>query len=391
MTTHRVAVVGAGIAGTLLTWRLAGAPRHIAVDFFTGPPPGTHGPGGGRVEGSGPPDATAASGGLVRGYETDPEQCLSAAMSLAELRADRRLRDWADYRETGSLYLHARPADPRAFAERLHTVETCLPGSLRALPARDLPPDNPLRRRPGGGDDDAIAVLERHAGFISPGRLRHAVLADLAGKAPYVRVHREPIRALLPGPEPALVLSGGSGGPHRELRYDTVVLATGAWTPHLLTSSGLDTGQLRTKVIQYTLFSGRVPRLPAFVDDTSGLYGRPAADGSWLLGLPGNRWDVQPRDIRPAPDLADRVQEVATGLLGAVLGDGHSVAAADCYHPSPGLALRPIAGTDAVATFTGSSGGAAKTALAASRTAAAALIGGLGVVGSGFSGRSGPA
>ena len=48
------------------------------------------------------------------------------------------------------------------------------------------------------------------------------------------------------------------------------------------------------------------------------------------------------------------------------------VSAADCYSDPPGLALRHVTG--AMHTFTGGSGGAAKTALAASRIAARALL-----------------
>ena len=43
------------------------------------------------------------------------------------------------------------------------------------------------------------------------------------------------------------------------------------------------------------------------VDETSGLYGRPDTGGSLLLGLPSDRWDIGPDQVRPDPDLAARV------------------------------------------------------------------------------------
>jgi hypothetical protein len=61
-------------------------------------------------------------------------------------------------------------------------------------------------------------------------------------------------------------------------------------------------------------------------------------------------------------------------VLGVELGRPiRTVAAFDCYSDPPGLTLRPTS-IPSVFTFTGGSGGAAKTALAASRLAAAALL-----------------
>ncbi|MGG7609836.1 hypothetical protein ACQ5JZ_10565, partial [Streptomyces sp. ZG43] len=59
-------------------------------------------------------------------------------------------------------------------------------------------------------------------------------------------------------------------------------------------------------------------------------------------------------------------------VLGADVAVDRSVAACDCYHDPAGLALRPLGG--GLHTFTGGSGGAAKTVVAASRRAARALL-----------------
>jgi glycine/D-amino acid oxidase-like deaminating enzyme len=154
--------------------------------------------------------------------------------------------------------------------------------------------------------------------------------------------------------------------------YDAVVVAAGPWTPALLAASDLPAGGLRTKQIQYTFFAGGLPGLGAFVDDLTGLYGRPAGDGEFLLGLPCDRWDVDPAAVAPDTELVERVTERARHLLGT--GRPHRTrASSDCYHDQPGLELRPTRG--AVFTFTGGSGGAAKSVLADSRRAAAALLG----------------
>jgi glycine/D-amino acid oxidase-like deaminating enzyme len=79
----RICVIGAGIAGTLLAWRLAESTSVDRIDLVTGPP-GT--------------DATAASGGGVRGFETHPVQRRLAIDSLTELFDG--LRETAGYTET---------------------------------------------------------------------------------------------------------------------------------------------------------------------------------------------------------------------------------------------------------------------------------------------------
>lgn len=318
-------VVGAGLAGVLLTRRLQDAGAEAILIGA-----------GGR-----PADATAASGGLVRAFEPEPAARALATASLDELLGDPVLAAGAGWHRTGSLYLLS--ADPGAEV-----------AGARLLTGPEL------RRRfgfdvPAG----AVGVWEQRAGHISPDRLRHTVLRGLA------RTEPAPVARLADG---AVVLRDG-----RRLTGDRVVVAAGAWTPALLRAAGFAT-TLRTKHIQYAHHAVTRDDLPSFVDDTSGLYGRPAGPGRMLLGLPSDRWDVRP----PAPDadagLAARVRTVAALRLPGLdpRPAGPPVSAADCYGDPAGLALRPVAG--AVHTFTGGSGGAAKTALAASRLAAHALL-----------------
>ncbi|WP_027341488.1 NAD(P)/FAD-dependent oxidoreductase [Hamadaea tsunoensis] len=331
----RVAVVGGGIAGALLAWRLSGH----RVDVYTGPVRS---------------DATAASGGLVRAFEADEAACRDALASLTELLGDARLREWAQYRESGSLY-RLPAGDGETAAARVALIEQALPGS-----AEVIEPPHPLLAALG---EPAVAVVERQAGNISPHALRNAALAHSGAT-----VCPEPVAAVVAD---GVILADGQG---RD--YDAVVVSAGAWTPKLLAASGLPDPALRTKQIQYSVFprAGSVDR--PFVDDITGLYGRTFADGTLLLGLPGQRWDVDPSALTVDAPLATRVRQVAAD----VLGDRHTgapdriVVAADCYHGDPGLRLRPVPGGGSLFTFTGGSGGAAKTAVAASRTAASALL-----------------
>lgn len=332
----RIAVVGAGLAGASLAWRLRQHPNPPVVDLYSATPAGT--------------DATAASGGLVRGFEQAAGACAQAAESLAELRGDAALREAAAYREVGSTYLLPPGCDPGTC---VGTVEGILPGSVTVRDAAA-----PFRGLQAG----TTAVLERHAGYLWPAALRAALLIRLDAAGATIRP--VPVKRLDPA---GLQLADGSRRDH-----DLVIVAAGAWTPALLAANGLGVGGLRTKQIQYTVFPGQPPGLGAFVDDTTGLYGRPDGADAVLLGLPCDRWDVDVDNVPPDLDLVQRVADAAGRCLDLPAADPlRTVASFDCYHDEPGLKLRTAPG---LLTFTAGSGGAAKTVLAASRAAAAAVL-----------------
>jgi glycine/D-amino acid oxidase-like deaminating enzyme len=345
----RIAIVGGGIAGAMLALRLAQAARGVVIEIFT------------TAAAAGPVDASGASGGLVRGFETEPGAGRPAAESLAEIRSSATLREWTGYRETGSVYLLPGDADPAA---AVAAVNELLPGSARVVQGERLTRRFPFRDLPAG----TIGVAERDAGHISPARLRTAVLARLAATGTAV-VRRHPVRAVIAEPPGVRLPDGGLR------RYDAVVVAAGAWTPRLLAGSGLPAGGLRTKQIQYSLCAADLPGLCAFVDEASGLYGRPAGNGTVLLGLPCDRWDVDPDAVAPDAKLVDRVAECAQRMFGTPVLPARTVASFDCYHDPAGLILRRPAAAAGLYTFTGGSGGAAKTVVAASRAAAAAVLG----------------
>ena len=337
----RIAIVGGGLAGALLALRLRQTGRRIVVDLYAGD----------RPRGA---DATGASGGIVRGFVTGAEACRLATASLVELHRSATLRQWAGYREVGSAYLLRPGTDP---GPSVDAVNRSLPGAAEVRPAGG----SPFRDLPAG----TLAVVERRAGFISPARLRDAVLRWLTATGSRIA----PVPVAEVSPLPSVRLATG-----RTLLYDAVVVAAGPWTPRLLAASDLADPDLRTKQIQYSIVRTG-PALGAFHDDTTGLYGRPAGDGEFLLGLPADRWDVDPAAVTADPALPDAVVACARRRLGV---DGgavvRTVVSADCYHDRPGLALRPVLPWAPLYTFTGGSGGAAKSALAASREAAQDLM-----------------
>jgi glycine/D-amino acid oxidase-like deaminating enzyme len=344
----RACIIGGGLAGTLLAWRLAGATSGWRIDLALGD----------RTDA----DATTASGGAVRGYEPDPEQRLLAIASLVELLASRTLRDWAGYRQTGSVYL--RPG-PEGVAAALADIEALLPASAEPVSALEL-----AGLGWAGVHNGATGVLERHAGYLSPVRLRGGVLADGASRGVSV----------VPAAADRLTLGSESvrcelAGQPRD--YDLVVLAAGGWTPGLLRSAGLPDGGFRTKSIQYSIFRAGDWRPPAFVDEIGGLYGRPTPDGGLLLGVPTDEWDVSPDRPPTTSELPDRAARLARDRFPKLqIGPPtRQVGSFDCYSSKPVLALRSVIGSDhRLFTFSGGSGGSAKTALAASHRAVIQLV-----------------
>ncbi|MGH3712524.1 MAG: NAD(P)/FAD-dependent oxidoreductase [Micromonosporaceae bacterium] len=350
----RVCVIGGGLAGSLLAWRLrlAVAPlgEHLELDLVCGREAG---------------DATDVSLGMVRGFESDAASCRLATDSLAELRANRRLAAWAGLQELESVYVNAESPDHADI--RLRRLMTRLSGA-----ARTAGPDE-LAHRYGiaGLPDRSVGVVEPRAGAIVPGRLRRSVLAELAR----LQVPR------IPGPVDQVATAGDQvvcRWHGRARRYDAVVLATGRWTPHLLAASDLPVPPYRTKVITYAWYPATGAPRYCFVDETTGLYGRPGPDGQLALGLPSSDWDVDPD--RPTADdegLHHRAVELARSRFPALrLESPHRVVtSADCYTEPSGLTLRPVLDDGTLLyTFTGGSGGAAKTALAASAVAARDLL-----------------
>ncbi|MFL6136544.1 MAG: NAD(P)/FAD-dependent oxidoreductase [Frankiaceae bacterium] len=346
----RACIVGGGLAGSLLAWRLAREASGWDVHLVVGP--ATHA------------DATAASGGAVRGYERHPEQRRLATASMAELLASPTLREWAGYQEAGSLYLRDTAAGLDA---EIADVDAALPGSVRLIGAAEL-----ATLGWAGVPDAAVGVAERSAGYTSPERLRRAVLADGAVQR-RVTVTEASVGAIEPARDGTIACTVG-GSP---ATYDVVVVAAGPWTPALLRGSGLPAAGYRTKSIQYSVYRTGDWRPPPFVDEVSGLYGRPAADAGLLLGLPSEQWEVDPDRPPVAPELHDEAVRRA-GDRFPMLRIGplvRRVGAVDCYAGEPVLALRPVGGADhRLLTFSGGAGGSVKTALAASHRAATQLV-----------------
>lgn len=352
----RACIVGGGLAGSLLAWRMAMATTGWQIDLVLGD----------RCRG----DATAMSGGAVRAYEPEPEQRRLATDSMVELLASRTLREWSGFRQARFVTLR-RTTDGLDAA--VADIELMLPGWVEVVPATELERQGwaGLRADLDWGGWDGTAVQEPRAGYTSPARLRDSVLTDGAVRR-RVGVHQTELTTIEPRGNGAIgcVVAG------RQCEYDVLVVAAGAWTAALLRASGLPACGYRTKSIQYTLYPAGDWRPPQFVDGLTGLYGRPAGDGGLLLGLPSDEWDVDPDCPPTTPGLHAEAARLATARFPKLrIGEPiRTVGSSDCYADQPVLALRSVVDTHRLFTFSGGAGGSVKTALAASHRAAIQLV-----------------
>jgi glycine/D-amino acid oxidase-like deaminating enzyme len=153
-------------------------------------------------------------------------------------------------------------------------VEARLPGSVSRGSPADL-----AARGWAGVPNDAVAVLERAAGYTSPAAWRVALLADRAVRR---RVSCAAAASAVIRSERASI-AVTAGGQRRE--YDAVVVAAGAWTPACCARAGYRPAAT-DQVHPVRRVRHRGWRPPQFVDEISQLYGRPTPDGGLLLGFP---------------------------------------------------------------------------------------------------------
>lgn len=338
----RVCVAGGGLAGSALAWRLAQLPG-ISVDLLLG-----------RQRAR---DATSASGGAVRAYETLAAQRQLALASMAELLASEVLLRWSGFRQADFAYVRDDAAD---LPEQVAEIERVLPGSATLMPAAEA--FGAARNGQCWTGPDGVAVVERQAGTISPDRLRDAFIADFASR-----------------PRTCVRLADLTAANDHETDHDVLVVAAGAWTPHLLHSLGCQPPPYRTRSIQFNSYRAGPWRPSAFTDERSGLYGKPLPGGGLTLGVPVSEWGASAgcTAVTPAIHLeASRLAAECFPLLR--LGTVRArTSAVDCFADPPVLSLRTVPGAgSALMTFTGGSGSAAKTVLAASHRAALQIASG---------------
>ncbi len=307
----------------------------------------------------------------MRIYHTDPFLSDLAAESVPALRLlDRAVASSIGYVQSGSLYLEADHRVRRMQDEVERLKNRC------DWPLRVLLPDEGKARFPafewaGVG----AAVYEEHAGYASPRQTAKALLS-LATSRGAVVTEGTPVLEILTrrGRVTGVRLASSS------FAADIVVVAAGAWSRDLLKDLG-SAAALRSKRIAYNFFrlSG-APGHPAFIDDTTGVYGRPHEPGTSLIGMALEEWDVplEPAVVDPSTSAAvhDAALRRAPWLKGARVAGG--VGGFDAYTPDGHALLGFDDQVEGLFLATGCSGGGFKMALGIGQRVAAALTAYLG-------------
>jgi len=303
--------------------------------------------------------ATGSSGGLVRVYHTQPVLTELAAASVPMLR-DFRRRTGLDigYRTVGSLYFEPE-SRVEAARNAVDELSRKTDWSLEVLL-----PDEGERRFPSfNWRSVGAAVFEPDAGYADPTKLTDALvsLARSSGALAHTGTRVEEV----------VIEAGRVKGVRigvRHLPADTVVLAAGAWSSHL--AGGLDPPlPLRSKQIQYSFFrsSTGAGDHPAFIDDTTHLYGRPDTAGRSLVGITLDDWDVPLELATPDSTIVGAVRSVGRERIPWIetAAEEGGVRAFDGYAPGGLPHLGPSPEVEGLLFATGWSGGGFKMALGA--------------------------
>lgn len=287
---YRVAVVGGGVIGAAVFHRLSQAYGDAVLLVE-------------RARRHAPAGASAVSGGIVRVFHLDEQLCEDALAGLRFFQQLASLHGQAfSLRRTGFLTLvgSAQLEAARSRVAQLgKLIELKWLSGAEAAAMLGAPPDPAV----------AAAVYEPHAGYVDVPALT-ALLLELGCSHGGVVRHGLAVDGIASAGGAVCGIETGEG----RIDCDSVVLCTGAWTPALAQRLGVALGQpLRTKAIQINRVAPTLSRsaLPAFVDLTSDVYGRP--DGELvLLGCPVDCWDVDP-DLVEAPEPAQYRDVVRRG------------------------------------------------------------------------------
>ena len=356
MTDHRVAVVGAGVIGASVAWHLARAQAGCDVVLID-----THLPTIG---------ATAYSAGILRRHHS-----LASDVELA----GRSLRFYKEFGELvgGSCGYTPRGflliAGPR-FAEAVRHNQAVVDSAGTATELLDadqlakLYPDLAL-------SGDEVGVLETDGGYGSAQSTTRALheAFEAAGGARLTGVRVDELAGLASG---GWQLQTNIG----TLEADQVVLAAGAASAGVAATAGVALSVTPRRIGLAVLGDRGVTEseLPVCIDDVTGTYFVPRADGSTAVGV---RARPECQQVIPAQPLsaAEISEALARGARRVpAFADGRVVgtqAACDGYTPDGRPLLGPVTGVPGLHVACGFSGGGFKVAPEVGEQVARAVLG----------------
>lgn len=212
-----VVVVGGGVIGLSCAWRLAQAGARVAV-LERGEP------GGGAT--SVAAGMLAPVGELTFGEPELLELTLAAARLYPEFVAELEAATGAStgYEQLGALHV-ALDRDEAAQLRRVHDLQRSL-----GLEAEWLPPRRCRDLEPGLTPSFHGGVFAAGEAAVDPRALTRVLLAAISAVGGEVRTGAEVVNGVFEGERLVGVRMTAASGQVEEVRADTVVLASGAWS-----------------------------------------------------------------------------------------------------------------------------------------------------------------
>jgi sarcosine oxidase, subunit beta len=315
--------------------------------------------------------ATSRSAGLVRMHHTS--MCV-VPLARASLHTYVHWRDLVGgdcgFRRTGfALVVGPEHADElRANVDLLRDegVETTV-----------LAPEELHELQPFAAVDDVGAVAyEPESGYADPVGTTLAFLEQARGRG--LRV-AEGVTAF------EVCAEGGRVSGVRtnlgDVEADTTALAGGAWTAALLRGHGIELPVRSREIGTCLVDAGRLPPAPpclTYIDDTTGGYFRRDDAGALVVGVPVERWDVDPDAELPPLELA-QLEQARERLAHRIplLRDAELLgtrAGFDAYTPDKHPLVGRLPQLDGLYVATGFSGGGFKIAPSVGEAIAAEIV-----------------
>ena len=229
--------------------------------------------------------ATRFSGGMVRAYDPDPA---IQELAIASLAVYRDPAQWAAEQSplhaVGALTI-ANADEEHSWREAAQRINTELDASAQVVTDRD--------EALGVSLADGIALVEPGAGWVSPTSVTTDWLHQAASRGASIRYGVRLQRLQIQGGRPVAVTSAG------EIHAGAVIVATGPWAAQPIAGLQPNHG-VRARSIQVNIMcapsGGR--KYATFIDQRTGVYGKPVDDQHCLVGKPHLLWDV-PVDSPP--------------------------------------------------------------------------------------------
>jgi sarcosine oxidase, subunit beta len=324
MSSHDVAVIGAGVHGASVAFHLTSRGVRTVVIERTSPA-------------SGP---TGRSSAIVRAYYTNEFLARVARDSIAMFRDfERHAGREAGFRETGLLVLH--PPEDEA------TVREVVPRlNEQGIPTDLLEPQQVVAEWPAFDlDGIAIAAFERDAGYADPVLTTQGLLERARELGAEIRVGHGVTAIERQGSAWTVSTTDASVAAER------VLIAAGPWSAPLAAMVGADLPLTVERHIVATFAWSDDTRVPAHGDLPNGYYFRPEGDELFLMGPLHPEPNVAPDsfDERVGTDEAERL---AAGVIRRAPALKHATARggwASLYDVSPDW--QPVIGEIAPGVF----------------------------------------